>query len=107
MAEIPSDLPASAAQSGVQAREVAKERDARRAGQIEAASRQTKAVDEAGSTVETNDGDVAIFSDAEGAGSSGRESEEQAADMQESDAQEKSGGIVEGDDGIIHIDLEA
>ncbi len=107
MAEVPADLPASAAQSGIQAHEVAKERDARRTGQIEAASRQTKAVDEAGSTVETTDGDVAIFSDAEGSGSEGRESEEQPTDEQESDDQATSDGIVEGDDGILHIDLEA
>ena len=30
-----------------------------------------------------------------------------ATDEQESDAQSKSDGIVEGDDGNIHIDLEA
>jgi hypothetical protein len=107
MAEIPADLPASAAQSGVQAREVAKERDARRTGQIETASRQTKAIDEAGSTVETTDGDVAIFSDAEGSGSEGRESEEQTADQQKSDDQATSGGFAKGDDGLLHIDLEA
>ena len=70
MAEIPSDIASSAAQAGFQAREVAKDRDARSAGQSNAVDRQVKAVGEAGTTVETTDGDTRISSDAEGTGSS-------------------------------------
>lgn len=106
MSEIPPDIP-SAAQSGIQAHEVAKERDARRAGQVNAAARQVRTVDEAGSTVETTDNDVAIFSDAEGAGSQGRESEEPPPEDEASSDDKPKSGIVQGDDGKLHIDLEA
>ena len=106
MSEIPPDI-ASAAQSGIQAHEVAKERGARRAGQVNAAARQVKTVDEAGSTVETTDNDVAVFSDAEGAGSQGRESEESPPEDEASADDKSIGGIVKGDDGKLHIDLEA
>lgn len=107
MSEIAPDLPSSAAQSGVQAREIAKERDARRAGQAHAATRQVKTVDEAGSTVETNDEDVAVFADAEGTGSEGRAFEEGSTPESESTDQEKTGGVARGEDGQLHVDLEA
>lgn len=107
MAEIPPHLPASAAQSSVQAREVAKERDARRAGQADAASRQAKAVDEAGSTVETTDDDVAVFGDSEGAGSEGREPEEGNTPLPESTGDGTKNGITRDEDGQLHVDLEA
>jgi hypothetical protein len=107
MTEIPPDLPSSAAQTGVQAREAAKEREARRAGQTDATSRQVKTVDEAGSTVETGDDDVAVFTDAEGAGSQGRESEEHGSREAESADAGSAGGITKGDDGQLHVDLEA
>jgi len=103
MTEIPPDLPSSAAQSGVQAREIAKDREARRVGQAAAANRQLRSVDEAGSTVETGDEDVAVFTDAEGTGSEGRPFEE------ENPPEEEVGrkGIERGDDGRFHIDIEA
>lgn len=107
MSEIPPDLPSSAAQSGVQAREVAKEREARRAGQAAAATRQVRTIDEAGSTVETTDDDVAVFTDAEGSGSAGRESEEQTTPEPESTDEPARGGITRGDDGQLHVDLDA
>ena len=107
MSEIPPDLPSSAAQTGVQAREVAKEREARRAGQTDAATRQVKTVDEAGSTVETGDDDVAVFTDAEGGGGQGRESEEHGPPETDSADSAAAGGITEGDDGQLHVDLEA
>jgi hypothetical protein len=107
MSEIPPDLPSSAAQTGVQAREVAKEREARRAGQSDAATRQVKTVDEAGSTVETGDDDVAVFADAEGGGGQGREPEEHGPPEAESADAGAGGGITEGDDGQLHVDLEA
>ncbi len=105
MSEIPPELPSSAAQSGVQAREIAKEREARRAGQADAATRQVKTVDEAGSTVETTDNDVAVFSDAEGSGSQGRAFEEGAPP--EAAGEDAGTGITQDDDGQLHVDLEA
>ncbi len=107
MSEIPPHLPASAAQSTVQAREVAKERDARRAGQADVASRQIKAVDEAGSTVETTDDDVAVFGDSEGTGSEGREFEEDKTPSAESTGDGTKNGITRDEDGQLHVDLEA
>ncbi len=107
MSEIPPDLPSSAAQTGVQAREIAKEREARRAGQADAATRQVKTVDEAGSTVETTDNDVAVFSDAEGSGSQGRAFEEGAPPQPEAAGEDAGTGITQDDDGQLHVDLEA
>ena len=108
MSEIPPELPSSAAQAGFQAREVAKEREARRAGQANAASRQVKTVDEAGGTVETNDEDVAVFADAEGGGGEGRESEQAKAEQTTEDADDAADrGIVRDDDGHPHLDIEA
>lgn len=105
MTEIPPDIPASAAQAGFQAHEVAKERDARRAGQTDAASRQARKVTEAGSTVETTDADVAIFADSEGSGSQGRAFEEEAESTP--DKNSGAGGVTTGADGKVHIDMEA
>ncbi len=106
MTQIPSDIPASAAQVGIQSHEVAKERDARRAGQAETAKRQIKTIDEAGSTVDTEDADVAIFAEAEGTGSEGREEpEERAEEPKEGGTPSK--GISKDADGRFHVDLEA
>ena len=108
MSQIPSHLPASAAQANIQANEVAKERDARRTGQVDAARRQVQSVDEAGSTVDTEDGDVAVFSDAEGSGSQGRQqSEQKEAQENEEEAKDEDKGIRRDEDGQLHVDLEA
>ena len=105
--QIPSDIPASAAQAGFQSNEVAKEREARRAGAAHATNRQIKSVDEAGAVVDTEDADVAIFAEAEGGGSQGRET----AEAPESEASEESaapqGGITKDDEGQSHVDMEA
>lgn len=108
MTQIPSHLPASAAQAGVQANEVAKEREARRTGQADVANRQIKSVDEAGSTVDTEDSDVAVFGDAEGAGGEGREPEKKE-DATQSDEDDTAAveGISRDEDGKLHVDLEA
>ncbi len=107
MAEIPPDISSSAAQAGFQAREVAKERDARRIARSDAANRQLKSVDEAGRTVETNDDDVAVFSDAEGAGGQGRAFEEGDEPTAEKDDPTAATGITRDDEGQFHVDLEA
>ena len=108
MAEIPPDIPSSAAQAGFQARETAKGRDAQKAGQADAAKREARTVDESGATVETTDADTAIFTDAEGTGSQGRAFEEEEKVGEEEGENTQGGdGIKEGDDGQLHVDLEA
>ncbi len=108
MAEMPSHIAGSSAQAGYQAREVAAGRDADRAGQAAATRRQVKAVDETDTTVETTDSDTAVFGDSEGAGSQGRAFEEAAA-TEEQEAAEESvpEGMIRGEDGELHLDLEA
>ncbi len=106
MSEIPPDIATSAASTPYQAKEVNKDREARRAGQAHAGERQIKSVDEAGSTVETTDNDVAVFSDAEGTGSQGRESETPEPESPEP-GKDASNGITRDDDGQMHVDLEA
>lgn len=114
MAEIPSHIASSAAQAGFQAREVAKERDANRAAESQSADKRIKALGEADGTVEADDADTAVFSDAEGAGSQGRE---------ESPSDDESLMNDSGDEGVVeervrptgraggeeppHLDIEA
>jgi len=108
--EIPSDIATSAAQAGFLAREVGKDREASRAGQVHAANRQVKALDEAGATVETTDADSRVFTDAEGGGSQGRfaedESSETSIDENPIPPDDKS-GVTRDDTGHFHVDLEA
>jgi len=106
MAEIPSHIASSAAQAGFQAREVAKEREARRAGSAEAANRQVKAVDEADTHVDTEDGDTAVFADSEGAGSQGRSLDEDA-DQEESNQTPEDAPDDNSDDENSGLDIEA
>lgn len=108
MTSVPSHIPASAAQAGIQAHEVAKEREARRTGQAETVKRQARAVDEAGATVDTDDSDVAVFSDSEGAGSEGRQNEEETTTEAEGTKDTPSdAGISLDDEGHLHVDLQA
>jgi len=106
VSEIPSEIASSAAQSGFQAREIARERAGSAAGQGNAAQRVVKAVDEAGSTVETDDADNQVFTDAEGSGSQGKAFGEEtpAENAPDRDSQE---GITRGENGRVHLDLEA
>lgn len=106
MAEMPSNIPASAAQAGFQAHEVNKEREAKRTSQSQAASKQVKALNEASGTVDTTDTDTAIFTDAEGTGSEGRTFEEEDQEQQTQDDKPQN-GISTDDDGQQHLDLEA
>ncbi len=107
MAEIPSDIPSSAAQAGFQAREVAKDRDARRAGQANAVERQVKAAGEADTTVETADNDTQICADAEGTGSQGRNFQEESPEQEDAPDKTADGGITKDAEGRLHLDLEA
>ena len=108
MSGIPSDIAGSALQAGFQARNVAKTRDAERAGQAHAADGRVKAADEAGSTVETTDNDTAIYADAEGTGSKGRAWEEELLEEEnEEEEEEKAKGVSTDPDGQQHLDIEA
>ncbi len=105
MTGIPSDIGASAAQAGYQAREVAKARDAARASGTNAANRQVNSIDEASDTVDTSDDNTQVYADAEGAGSMGKQHEETEEDKKTE--QEAEDGIVRDDQGQLHLDLEA
>jgi len=107
MSQIPSDVSASAAQAGFQAREVDKDREARRAGESHASDRQSKSIDQTDTTVDTEDADVAVFTNAEGGGSQGREPGEEQAEDTPDKAPGAVEGITQGDDGRLHLDLEA
>lgn len=107
MSQIPSDIPASAAQAGFQAQEVAKERDGRRSGQAHAANRQVRTTDEAGTVVDTDDADVAAFADAEGGGSEGREVPAETEEQAPEGAASPDEGVTRDADGRFHVDLEA
>ena len=107
MAEIPSDIASSAAQAGYRAREVGQARGARSAAQANAVDRRVKAVDEADTTVDTDDADARVFADAEGSGSMGRPFEEEGAAESEETPEQSSEGITRDDDGQVHLDLEA
>ncbi|MCH9032946.1 MAG: hypothetical protein IID42_00400 [Planctomycetes bacterium] len=107
MAEIPSDIPASAAQAGYQAREVGRARDARSAQIANASNRRARAVDEAGNTVDTEDSDNQVFADAESSGGQGRAFEEGNPTDADDAVEQSKLGITKDDDGRLHIDLEA
>ncbi len=107
MAEIPSNLASSAAQSGVQSREVARGGDAARANTSAAVDRQVRSVEEAGATVDTEDADSQVFTDAEGSGGQGRSFEEGTAGEGGQGKGASDGGITKDDEGRLHLDLEA
>ena len=107
MAEIPSDIASSAAQSGIRAKVNADAREAGRTSSANAADRQARAIEEAGSTVDTDDADNRAFADAEGAGSQGR-SDDEALPSEPDDSQSSvDDGVTTDKDGSIHLDLEA
>jgi hypothetical protein len=96
MSEIPSDIAGSSLQAGYQQADVAKTRDAERAGQVQAARNHLRAVDESSGTVETSDEATQVFTDAEGTGGQGRELEEETEESTESaadgDAEDRAAG---------------
>jgi hypothetical protein len=106
MSSIPSDIVSSVAGAPLQSREAARDRETAGAAQAHAASRQTKAVTDAGDIVETTDADAQVFTDSEGTGSQGRHFEDK--DQQSPGDQPKSPpGITRDRDGRLHLDLEA
>jgi hypothetical protein len=107
VSQIPTDIGASAAQAGFQARDVGVARDAIRTGRAEAAERQVKSLDDASAIVDTADGDTAVFTDSEGAGSQGRENEPETPPEEAAEAPPPATGITRDETGHLHIDLEA
>ncbi|MBI1825584.1 MAG: hypothetical protein HY287_13220 [Planctomycetes bacterium] len=107
MADAPSPVASSAAQASFQAKTTTDVREARRAGQAQAARSQAKTVTEEGTTVETTDSDVAVFTNSEGAGSQGRsldsENKENSLRNEQSD---DSDVVTKGSDGRPHVDLQ-
>ena len=105
---VPSDIAGSALQAGYQARNASKGRDAEAAAQASKADKSAKAIDEADSTVDTEDGDTQIYADAEGTGSQGRvfgdelpaQEEDEEAEASDQDSQTDS-------DGQTHLDIQA
>lgn len=108
MSDIPPDVVGSSLQAGFQQAEISKARDAQRAAQSHAAKTGAKAIDDAGTTIETGDEDTAVFADAEGTGGQGRESEEESTEAHpESNAEGRAEGMDNEDDGLTHVDIEA
>ncbi len=108
MAEIPSGLGASAAQAGSTSRDVASSRDADAANRTDAGNRRTKAIEQAGSAVDTEDGDTQVFSESEGTGSQGRALEgDETPDQPDDQAPGEPPGLTRDNDGHVHLDLEA
>jgi hypothetical protein len=94
---VPPNILGAAAQAGFVAPEAARTRDADRSGQAQIAAKQVERVKDSANSVETTDGDTAVFADAEGAGGQGRatddgsdqpveESLENASDTEDGDA---------------------
>ncbi|MHC5109883.1 MAG: hypothetical protein ACYTHJ_08400 [Planctomycetota bacterium] len=109
MSEIPSHIASSAAQSGYQAKEVSKEREAGKAGAQNINEKRVRAADEAGNTVDADDADTAVFTDSEGQGSQGR-AFDSATDESTDDQEEQApaDGDQDSDDGDSesHLDIE-
>ena len=102
MSAIPPDIAGSAAQAGFTSSEASRVKDADRAGQDNTAARQAKAATDAADSVETSDGDTAVFADAEGAGSQGRDFSEAPEEVTEEDIPPEEQADTPG-----HLDIRA
>ena len=102
MSAIPPDIAGSAAQAGFTSSEASRVKDADRAGQDHTAARQVKATADAADSVETSDGDTAVFADAEGAGSQGRVLSEAPEEATEEDLAPEEQADTPG-----HLDIQA
>jgi hypothetical protein len=107
MSGIPSDIAGSSLQAGFQARDVSRVRDGEKTGQAHSSDKTAKAIDEASSTVETEDNDTAIYADAEGTGSMGRSFEEELLEEEAAEQEDDEQGRSEPDDGQPHLDIQA
>ncbi len=102
----PPNIVASGAQAGYAQVEAAKARDKARNDQTRSAERNAKAIDDAGAVIETEDGDTAVFADAEGAGGQGRHTEEGEHEPESEDTPKKT-DVTTDTDGQQHLDIQA
>ncbi|HNO77936.1 MAG TPA: hypothetical protein PKN33_07725 [Phycisphaerae bacterium] len=72
MSDVPPNILGAAAQAGFVAGIASRARDADRTGQARTAAKQIEQASDSANSVETTDGDTAVFADAEGAGGQGR-----------------------------------
>ncbi len=72
MADVPPNILGAAAQAGFVAGIASRAKDADRSGQARTAAKQVEQANDSANSVETTDGDTAVFADAEGAGGQGR-----------------------------------
>ncbi len=72
MSSVPPNILGASAQAGFVAAEASRLRDADRTGQTQIAANRAEKANDAANSVETSDGDTAVFADAEGAGGQGR-----------------------------------
>ena len=72
MSAVPPNILGASAQAGFVAAEASKTKDADRTGQAQTAQKHIEQVKDSANSVETADGDTAVFADAEGAGGQGR-----------------------------------
>lgn len=102
---LPPNLVGSILQSHLTQRKTSVTQDSARDEQVNAAQRQSKAIDERDTTVETSDEDTRISPDSQGSGGQGREftSPEDAAEPVLEDDTDREN---EDADGIRHIDIE-
>lgn len=108
MAEIPSALPAAAAQAVHRAREISRDDDAHRAGDAQIADRTVKSIDESSTIVDTDDADSRVFADSEGMGSQGRQDEDAEDETAEPETDKlRDSGFTRRPDGTLQIDLQA
>ncbi len=72
MSDVPPNILGAAAQAGFVSGIASRSRDADRTGQAQIAAKQVERANDSADSVETTDGDTAVFADAEGAGGQGR-----------------------------------
>ncbi len=102
---LPPNLVGSILQSHLTQRQTSVTQDSARAEQVNAAQRQSKAIDEADTTVETTDEDTRISPDSQGGGGQGRafsSPENEAELLREDDSSREN----EDADELRHIDIQ-
>ena len=100
MSAIPPNLAGPILQTPMVQGQIASIRDNEEAHKASAERRQTTAVTESDSIVETTDNDTEVYADAEGSGSQGRA-------FSDEDQEKESEIKAPNDDDTPHIDLEA
>jgi len=107
LADVPN-IANSAAQAGYVQAEAARARDAAQAGAAQSARRTAQSIDEADTTISTDDNDTQVYADSDGSGGTGRESGEEPGQAPTSDQQPDHGdGIAHDENGDLHLDIQA